>query len=642
MSPPREAEPPLAPPQMAPPHPRPALRRGPQSWQSLDGTWAFDVGSEFGLGYGETPPRFDGQIQVPFPPESPASGLGLGGYLHTVWYRRSLEIPPEWRASGRVWLHFGAADYHTCVWLGEQLLGEHVGGHTPFSFELTRFLGAAPLTLTVRVNDDPQALDQPRGKQDWLETSGHKIWYPRTTGLWQSVWLEWVPGTFISELEFTPDLVSWSLRGRVRLQGHVAPDTQLRLQLSAQGEVLSDDLTAVSGNEIARTVHLTDGGIDDHRQDLLWAPEHPQLIEVLAEVRVRGEVVDSVRSTTALRDFGWEDGRFLLNGLPYTLRLVLNQGYWPDTLMSGTDEQLRRDVELVRRLGFNGVRMHQKVESPRFLHWCDRIGVLVWTELPSAYAYSDRSVQALTREWTDVIRRDRGRPCVAAWVPINESWGVPDLARHPRARHLVQALYHLTRSLDHTRPVLGNDGWETEVGDLIGVHDYAHDPQVLRRRYHSPEAVWRTLRGERPGGRKLLLAGSAFDETTPVVLTEFGGVAYTPGEQTGWGYSRAGSAEEFLQRYQNLLAPLNTSTGLAGFCYTQLTDTFQERNGLLTEGREPKAPLAALFRATQGQRSAYAADTDPLPDPLGYSIEWRTRKAAPEEVQPVADVQVGA
>ncbi|WP_288432395.1 sugar-binding domain-containing protein [uncultured Deinococcus sp.] len=614
----------------AAPYPRPALERAPDTWQSLDGPWAFGVGPDVGA--------LDGamRILVPFPPESAASGLSLPGFLHTVWYRRDLEVPAAWRGGGQVLLHFGAADYHARVWLGEAYLGEHVGGHTPFSFDLTPHLGTGPLTLTVRVDDDPLALDQPRGKQDWLPDESHKIWYPRTTGLWQSVWLEHVPALHLTELEGTPDLTSWSLRLRARLNAVPAGEAgewRLRLRLQARGEVLSDDLYRVTGPELTRTIHLADGGIDDHRRDLLWSPEHPQLIEVRAWLLRGDEVVDEVGSTTALREFGWAQGRFLLNGLPYRLRLVLNQGYWPDTLMSATDEQLRLDAELVRRLGFNGVRMHQKVESPRFLHWCDQIGVLVWTELPSAYAYSDRSVAALTGEWTEVIRRDRGRPCVAAWVPFNESWGVPDLRTHPRARHLVQSLYHLARSLDDTRPVLGNDGWETMVGDLIGIHDYTPRAKVLKRRYGTPEKTWTTLRHDQPGGRQLLLGD--LDPGTPVILSEFGGVAYAPGGESGWGYSRVRSSEDFLEVYAELLGAVNRCMGLAGFCYTQLTDTFQERNGLLTEKREPKAPLADLFRATQGRRDTYAQDTDPDPDPMGYVLEWRERRRDTGQSGPV-------
>lgn len=614
-------------------YPRPALERESGTWQSLDGPWAFAVGT----GNSEKPPAFRQQIEVPYAPESAASGLALGGYLGTVWYRRTFTLPETWLKRGHVRLHFGAADYRAQVWLGEQFLGEHVGGHTPFSFELPAGLGSGPHELTVRVDDDPHALEQPRGKQDWLENESHKIWYPRTTGLWQTVWLEHVPDTWLSELEATPDLANWSLKLRARVEG-LQGETILRLRLSVNGEVLSDDTFLVKGAEVTRTVHLADGGIDDHRQDLLWSPEHPQLIDIDAELIQGGKVVDRVRSTAALRSFGWEDGRFFLNGLPYRLRLVLNQGYWPDTLMTGTNERFRQDAELVRRLGFNGVRMHQKIESPLFLDWCDRIGVLVWTELPSAYAFTDRSVFALHQEWSETVRRDRGRPCVAGWVPINESWGVPDLERHPRQTHLVQSLYHLTKSLDHTRPVLGNDGWETPVGDLIGIHDYTPNEEKLYERYADPHALAYTLEKVRPAGRRLLL--EAFDPRTPVVLTEFGGIAYTPGVKSGWGYSRAQDSEEFTEHYAQLLHVVNSSTALAGFCYTQLTDTFQERNGLVTEQREPKAPLFDLFWATRGERDTYAQDTDPDPDPFGYNLEWRTRRRNSLAVAPVPDKQV--
>jgi hypothetical protein len=300
-----------------------------------------------------------------------------------------------------------------------------------------------------------------------------------------------------------------------------------------------------------------------------------------------------LRAVTISRD------RFLLNGRPYLLRLVLDQGYWPATGMTAPDDDaLRRDVELARAMGFNGVRKHQKIEDPRYLYWADRLGLLVWGEMPSAYRFTQRSVDQLTREWMDVIRRDSSHPCLVAWVPFNESWGVPNLADSQRERDYVQALYHLTRTLDPTRPVVGNDGWESVATDVIGIHDYDANPAKIARRYASYEDLPRVFKRERPGGRMLVLARQV-DRDQPVVLSEFGGIALSKGAST-WGYSEARDADDLRRRYSELLAAVRSVELFAGFCYTQFADTWQEANGLLHADRTPKFALELIALATHG------------------------------------------
>jgi glycosyl hydrolase family 2 len=320
----------------------------------------------------------------------------------------------------------------------------------------------------------------------------------------------------------------------------------------------------------------------------------------------------------------------LLNGRPYPLRLVLDQGYWPEGGLTAPDDQaFRRDVELAKGMGFNGVRKHQKLEDPRYLYWADFLGLLVWAEMPSAYRFTKSSVERVTREWTAAVGRDYSHPCIMAWVPINESWGVPNLPDSPSERHYVQALYHLTRTLDPTRPVIGNDGWESVATDIVGIHDYDHDPDRLARRYRADEELPRLFRRERPGGRLLVLEGERHTEL-PIVLSEFGGIAYT--DATGaWGYSRVKSADELASRYERLMAAVHSVGVLSGFCYTQFADTYQEANGLLRADRRPKIPLARLAAATRGvpaQALPIADRTEDVPQPRG---------AGPDHVQTVAD-----
>jgi hypothetical protein len=293
--------------------------------------------------------------------------------------------------------------------------------------------------------------------------------------------------------------------------------------------------------------------------------------------------------------------RFMLNGRAYPLRLVLDQGYWPESGMTPPDDDaLRRDVELALAMGFNGVRKHQKVEDPRYLYWADRLGLLVWAEMPSAYRFTADSVRRLTVQWMEVIERDGSHPCIVSWVPFNESWGVPNLPNEASHRHYVRALYHLTRTLDPSRPVVGNDGWESVATDIIGIHDYDASPDALSERYRSDEVLPRLFRRERPGGRVLVLEGHSQPDQ-PIVLSEFGGIACSRGDNWTWGYSRCHTEAELRERFAQLMHVVTRLTVFAGFCYTQFADTYQEANGLLYEDRTPKMPLGEIASAVRGR-----------------------------------------
>jgi hypothetical protein len=292
--------------------------------------------------------------------------------------------------------------------------------------------------------------------------------------------------------------------------------------------------------------------------------------------------------------------RFVLNGRPYLLRLVLDQGYWVNTgLTPPSDDALRRDVELVKAMGFNGVRKHQKIECPGYMFWADTLGLLVWEEMPSAYRFTRPSIERLTREWLEVIERDLSHPCIIAWMPFNESWGVPDLPDSPAQRHYVQALYHMTKTLDPTRPVIGNDGWESVATDIIGIHDYDDRPERIAHRYGADDRLPRLFKRERPGGRMLLL-GSPENSDQPVMLTEFGGIAYSGDHCRTWGYTRVQTCDDLAEAYRRLLEAVHSCSVLAGFCYTQFSDTYQEANGLLYADRTPKFPFEQMRAATRG------------------------------------------
>jgi hypothetical protein len=285
--------------------------------------------------------------------------------------------------------------------------------------------------------------------------------------------------------------------------------------------------------------------------------------------------------------------------LPYYLRLVLGQNYWPDShLAAPSPEALRKEAEHIKAMGFNGVRIHQKIEDPRFLYWCDVLGLLVWEEMPSAYAFSNSAVERLSREWMEAIRRDKSHPSIVAWVPLNESWGVSQIAVRADQAHYASALYHLTKALDPSRPVISNDGWELVESDIWSIHDYAPDGAGLRARFHSAQDLEAMLSGMGPARRRIMLGGRE-RAGQPVMLTEFGGLSFTPKLGEAWhGYSTVADAEEFEARLRDIFGTIAESPFLAGYCYTQLTDTEQETNGLLTASREPKLPVESIREIT--------------------------------------------
>ncbi|MEJ7932078.1 glycoside hydrolase family 2 TIM barrel-domain containing protein [Ramlibacter sp. AN1015] len=585
-------------------YPRPQLERA--EWTSLNGSWRFRFDDDCQLQYPDEIADWPLQITVPFPPEAEASGIGDRGFHKSCWYQRDVELRPE--ADKRVILRFGAVDYAAKVWVNGSLAATHEGGHTPFAADITHLLNpSGRQVVTVRAEDDPHELTKPRGKQDW-QLEPHALWYPRTTGIWQTVWLERVPrSAHVDKVRWTPVVEGFAIGFEARVTGDDLRDLAIELTLSLQGRTLACDRYQVVEGEVDRTIALSDPGIDDFRNELLWSPERPTLIDARVRLLRGGTVVDEFTSYTAMRSVKTLRDRFMLNGRPYVLRMVLDQGYWPETLLAApSDEALRRDVQLAKDMGFNGVRKHQKIEDPRYLYWADRLGLMVWGEMPSAYRFTRTAIKRTIREWSEAIDRDYSHPCVIVWVPFNESWGVPELTAVQSHRHAVDALYHLTRTLDSTRPVIGNDGWESSATDIIGIHDYDANTEHIRQRYGAEIAPEQLFDRRRPGGRILTLDGYPH-RGQPIMLTEFGGIAFQKhpdaGAKASWGYTRVEDEEQFARQYEQLLRTVINTALFSGFCYTQFTDTFQEVNGLLNADRTPKIPLERIRAVTSLSRT---------------------------------------
>ena len=581
-------------------HPRPQLLR--RLWADLSGMWEFafdddDRGEREGWWRS---PRLPLVIRVPYPPESRASELEDTRHHRTVWYHRRFDVSTileTGHAPGnRLMLRFGAVDYRARVWIDGKPAGSHEGGHTPFSLDVTDLLDDAPThDLVVRAEDDPHDIAQPRGKQDWQENP-HIVWYHRTTGIWQPVWLESVPAIAVEQLQWSCDPTDMFARLRVVLSRPLTEDTAVRVSLALGKRRIGEVVTvAVDTTDIDVVIPIAELANGQGYHELLWSPERPRLIDAIVEV---GE--DRVSSYFGIRTVAANRGSFLLNYEPYYVRSVLQQGYWPDSLLAAPSAAgLREDVQRIKDLGFNSARIHQKFEDPRMLYWADRLGLLVWGEAPATFSFTPTSVERTVREWLEVVRRDISHPSIAVWVPLNESWGIQHVARDPRMLHFARSLVELTKSLDPTRPVVSNDGWEQVDTDILAIHDYTLDPATITARYRDRGAVDALLRGPGPAGRQLVLSGESAD--IPVMLSEFGGISYDiEAHADSWGYAVAHTSDEFAELLEALLGAVHASESLAGFCYTQLTDTLQETNGLLTERREPKLPDERVRAAVIG------------------------------------------
>ena len=566
-------------------YPRPNFVR--ENWLCLNGDWEFSIGEK----------TYERTIIVPFACETALSGISDRGFHRKVYYRKQVILPLIMQGLQLI-LHFGAVDYSCRVFVNGHLVASHEGGQTAFETDITRaVLADMPIAIEVEVEDDPFDLEMPRGKQFW-EGKPNSIFYDRTTGIWQSVWMEAVSPLHLKQCFITPmfDERAVQFDYELSIQGSCAIDINMLFQGNPAGHIRADALS-ISGT---CTVHLDQQALQqwNFREDMCWTPETPRLFDVHFTVLNNGEVCDLVRSYFGMRKVSVEKGVFSLNNRPYYQKLVLDQGYWPNSLLTAPcDEDFITDICLIKNMGFNGVRKHQKIEDPRFLYHADRLGLLVWGEIGSAYLYSRKAATRLHQEWQEAVQRDYNHPCIIAWTPLNESWGVQEIYKNEAQQSFCMGLYHFTRSLDTTRLIISNDGWEHTDGDLLTIHDYSANGQQLRMHFVDMDHVLKL----HPGMRPLFADGYGY-RGEPVLVSEFGGVKFTPGmkSEKSWGYSEAVEAGQYEEMLRDLFSALQSSSVVQGYCYTQLTDVGTETNGLLTSEREPKISVDRIFRINEG------------------------------------------
>lgn len=569
--------------------PRPDWYR--EGWIDLNGSWQFefdDAGKGIEEGWYQEH-AYSRTIQVPFCFQSKASGIGLKKEAHTcLWYERQTPLKEEMRGK-RLWLHFGAVDYSAIVWINGKYAGAHKGGFTSHSYEITPYIDweKAYIRITVACQDS-YGVTQIRGKQHWnLDTD--RCWYTATSGIWQNVWLEVTPGYRIEQARLTPDIDEKTVEMNLRFS-QCPEQGKLVWKLFFQGKEKKQGAVALQclRERILFSVENEDP-IDNKIH--LWEPGQPNLYELILEVYEKDKLQDRVETYFGMRKIERKGSRIYLNHYPLYQKLVLDQGYWQETLMTPPDGQaLMQDLKLAQAMGFNGVRKHQKIEDPRFLYYADCMGMLVWEEMPSAYAFCQDGIQAFTQEYTEMIERDYNHPCIIAWVPFNESWGIRDVLWDKKQQMFAKSMYFLTKALDDSRLVSTNDGWEAVQTDMIGIHDYEDDPEKLLAVYACKEELMAyTAVGK-------MICSEDFTYTDePVLLSEFGGIAIEDGRQESWGYhEKAKDARVFKEKLEGLLQAVGKLTYLSGYCYTQLTDVEQETNGLLYADRTPKLELEQI------------------------------------------------
>jgi beta-galactosidase/beta-glucuronidase len=568
-----------------PEYPRPQFFRA--DWINLNGTWTytFDFGKS-GVQRGfELSQGFASNINVPFCPESALSGVGYTDFIEAMWYQRFITIPLNWQEK-RILVHFGAVDYACEVFVDGKSAGRHWGGTVSFSFDITRLVEPGGThSLVLAVQDDTRTGHQPGGKQSQKYHS-HGCHYTRTTGIWQTVWLEAVHAEGLKSIQIVPDL-----DGSRFILSPTFFATRRGLKFRA---TLLDGEEAIS----QETVPANQGAacilpISSPRP---WSPEDPFLYDLKFEVLQENDAaLDQVSSYAGLRKVHIEGNQLFLNNRPYYLRLVLDQGFYPDGIWTApSDEALKQDIQLSMQAGFNGARLHQKVFEERFHYWADRLGYLTWGE-SSSWGLNVKDIpdaRNFLSEWHEIIVRDRNHPSIIAWTPFNETWDTGDRRQHNRLH--IDA-YELTRSLDPTRPVNDASGYAHTRTDLWTVHTYTQPPAELAEQLAMKDGQpFRNFPDREPDY-----------EGQPYMVDEFGGIKWIPADRRpfasdSWGYGEGPrSLEEFYNRLEGQVLALRDLSHITGYCYTQLTDVEQEQNGVYNYDRSPKfdmARVASIFK----------------------------------------------
>ena len=571
-------------------YPRPQFVRNNESWENLNGSWdfSFDDNNE-----GISKKWFNSfpecrKIKVPFCYESSSSGIGDPGRHDVVWYRRTLEIDARKKNSKKVFFHFEGSDYSTYVWVNGVFAGNHSGAYSRFSFDITSLVKTGANAITVRAEDSFD-ISQPRGKQRWKDEN-FGCWYIQTTGIWKTVWLEYTGIDHIKTVKMTPNLSQGVLEIDAEIESCENPankNMELEASISFNGIPVNKTIIPINNRRLNFNINVFSTSL--HEWGIhVWSPEQPNLYDIAFTIMRNGKAVDEVLSYFGMRDIRIDGKNILLNGVPLYQRLILDQGYWKDShLTPPSEEALIKDIDKVMSAGYNGVRKHQKIEDEKYLYWADVKGLLVWSEMAAAYEFNDDAVTKFTGEWMEIVRQNYNHPSIITWTPFNESWGVSKIKINKEEQAFTEAIYYLTKAYDKYRPVICNDGWEHTISDIITLHDYVEKAEEFLVRYG--ENLEEILSNQLFHNLfKSAFADGYIYQGQPVILSEYGGIAFN-NEQQGWGYgNKVNSREDYIARFDAMTTAIKKISSICGYCYTQVTDVQQEINGIMDMERNFK------------------------------------------------------
>ena len=578
-------------------YPRPQFER--ENWKNLNGEWSFTLDlSNSGRARNLYDSKgFDGKITVPFAPESKLSGVGYTDFINSVWYQRTIQIPQEW-AGKQIKLNFGAVYYESEVYIDGTFVGRHFGGSDSFSYDITEYVAdGKEHSLVVHAESDIRSGEQPGGKQSTRYES-HGCFYTRTTGIWQTVWLEAVDACGLERVQVLTDIDQSQLTVIPTFYG-LKNGNRLQVTVLDEGKVVAKaDVVAAQSMPVVIPI----------KKAKLWSPESPFLYDVVYEVKAAdGATLDKVDAYVGMRKIHIDGTKIYLNNKPYYQRLVLDQGFYPDGVWTApSDEALRHDIEMSKEAGFNGARLHQKVFEERFHYWADKLGYLIWGEMASWDKTSSKveAARNFLGEWTNIVVRDRNHPAIVTWTPFNEEWATPN----NEAGRFYNDVYNITRQLDPSRPVNTISGGLYAISDFCTTHSYQQDGEKLHKQLFDGEKFYQpqgpTVKSA-PRAMKFLY----YDGKVPYIIDEFGGIKCaetTPGGGS-WGYGNAApTKEDFYKRLESQVKAITDhSDKICGFCYTQLTDVEQEQNGVYYFNRDKKFDMARIKAIFQMKAEGY-------------------------------------
>lgn len=572
-------------------YPRPQFVRN--EWMPLNGSWDFDFDDK-NIGiikkYYNGTKKFKYRILVPYAYQTEASGINSQDIHEVVWYKRHFDYKKDKR---RVLLCFNGVDYISDIWINKKHVMTHQGAYSSFSVDISDYLKKGSNLIVVRCYDpfDPTI---PRGKQSWTGKR-YGCWYIPSTGIWQSVWLEYFNCDCIDKYSLIPNIDNCSFSGDITTLYGIADSVEI--SVSYKNKLWKKQSFSLDGKYTRYTVQLMENDFAD--ESFFWTIEHPNLFYVTFRLYKEGKLLDEAKTRFGLRKISIDEaGNICLNNSKIYQKLILDQGYFKESgITAPSIEILRQDILLSKQMGFNGARKHQKIEDPYYYYYAEELGFLTWCEMPSAFNFNDEEIKNISKEWEDILQTAKNFTSNVCYVTLNESWGVRKMRIDPKQQNFARALYFLTKSIDDSRLISTNDGWEMVSNtDIVGIHDYSFDSSEFNYKYQKD--LYSTVY---PKERKLFVDNNEY-EGQPVLLTEFGGIAMKEEEKNGaWGYNHgANSKEEFMNRYRNLIYGILHHKDFQGFCYTQLTDVQQEVNGLLYEDRTPKFDLDEIRIINEG------------------------------------------